>query len=257
MSGIHSSSSSKKAVFRNYQYIYIPKSKSKGGNYARNVGIKKASGTYIAFLDDDDEWMPDKIERQLSYFHNHPEFEIVHCGKIFEYDFNKVEMRNLNDLLEGDLSKKVWEQVPFTTSCLIVKKEVFDKVGMFDENLRFWQEYEFAMRACQLYKVGVIRDYLVLYRVITSDESRLTNKIDGWEKAVDYIKSKHEDMLAMLDESDRKKFQHRIYSDGVLRANNCENLKQRRKYLYKLFKLEPSVKSLLKVILNKDKFRNV
>ena len=50
---------------------YIRINTSKGGNYARNVGIKNSSGHYIAFLDDDDEWYPTKIEKQLGLFDKH------------------------------------------------------------------------------------------------------------------------------------------------------------------------------------------
>ena len=50
----------------NLQYIYIPKEDSKGGNHARNIGILSAKGEYIALLDDDDYWLPTKIEKQVA-----------------------------------------------------------------------------------------------------------------------------------------------------------------------------------------------
>jgi glycosyltransferase involved in cell wall biosynthesis len=50
---------------QDFKYIHIPQSESKGGNYARNLGIKNAQGEYIAFLDDDDSWLPEKIEKQV------------------------------------------------------------------------------------------------------------------------------------------------------------------------------------------------
>ena len=47
------------------KYLYINQRESKGGNHARNIGIQVANGKYVAFLDDDDEWLPHKIERQM------------------------------------------------------------------------------------------------------------------------------------------------------------------------------------------------
>ena len=55
------------------KYIYIPKSESHGGNYARNLGIKTSKGEYCAFLDDDDVWLPRKIELQLEAFSKNPQ----------------------------------------------------------------------------------------------------------------------------------------------------------------------------------------
>lgn len=59
---------SAEVVCKNYpvEFIYIPKKESKGGNHARNVGIKAAKGEYVAFLDDDDYWLPTKIEKQVA-----------------------------------------------------------------------------------------------------------------------------------------------------------------------------------------------
>ena len=52
---------------KDISYIYISPDDSKGGNYARNLGINAASGEYIAFLDDDDEWLVDKIQKQINF----------------------------------------------------------------------------------------------------------------------------------------------------------------------------------------------
>ena len=55
----------KRAREEGFNYIYIPQAESKGGNHARNIGIQKSHGEYIAFLDDDDEWLPEKTEKQV------------------------------------------------------------------------------------------------------------------------------------------------------------------------------------------------
>lgn len=242
-----------KAQKEGFRYIYIHKNESKGGNHARNVGILASKGNYIAFLDDDDEWFTEKIALQVEYLNAHPEIGIVHCAKIFEYNYNEKKEQELSSLPEGDFKEKVWSRVPFTTSCILVRREMFDKVGMFDENLRFWQEYELGIRMCQETKIGVVKKHLVLYRVIQNDKNRLTNKISGWEDAVTYIENKHNALLSKL--SDEQKVAHKkmIIFDGVLRCNNSNELRTKRLYLKRLFKLEPSVKNFVKLLLNKDK----
>ena len=78
-------------------YIRIEKNESKGGNYARNIGIQYSSGDYVAFLDDDDYWLPDKIERQVNYATYHQNVGMIYGGLAYEYDnsfFNYKRTRN-------------------------------------------------------------------------------------------------------------------------------------------------------------------
>ena len=91
----------------NLQYIYIPKEESKGGNHARNTGILTAKGEYVALLDDDDYWLPTKIEKQVRLIEE-KKSGIVYCGRIKErhQDGNistSVDIKNM----EGDIRKEV------------------------------------------------------------------------------------------------------------------------------------------------------
>ena len=63
-----------------FQYIYVPQRESKGGNYARNLGIKASKGKYCAFLDDDDYWLPTKIEKQVQLIEQR-NCDLVYCGR--------------------------------------------------------------------------------------------------------------------------------------------------------------------------------
>lgn len=69
------------------RYIKIPQNESKGGNYARNIGIENSRGEFIAFLDDDDVWHADKVQKQLEYLKKHNELGAVSCEVRFVYDF--------------------------------------------------------------------------------------------------------------------------------------------------------------------------
>lgn len=183
----------------NLQYIYIPKEESKGGNHARNIGILSAKGKYVAFLDDDDYWLPTKIEKQVALIEE-KKCGIVYCGRIKEkhQDGNistSVDIKNM----EGDIRKEVLQLVPTTSSSMLINKELLIKRGMFDENLAFWQDYELLIRLSKYTPFYRVPEALTVYLVDIKDKNRISNKYFGWKKAVKYVKKKHHDLYKQLN----------------------------------------------------------
>lgn len=239
----------------NVKYLYIPKEESRGGNYARNLGIKESKGDYIAFLDDDDEWNKEKIKKQVEYLYENPEIGMVACAREYEYNFKKKKKQKTKDIVEGDLSEKIFTMMPYTTSSIMIRRNILFEVGLFDENLRCWQDYELVIRICQKTNIGVIRDYLLLYRVITSDKKRITNNFDIFKESIEIIENKHKDLIMKLPSDIKKKHYALIAKDGARRAERINEKGITREYLQIAFKNEPNLKNLIKFILNKSKVR--
>lgn len=183
-------------------FIYIPKEESKGGNHARNIGIMHAKGKYVAFLDDDDYWLPSKIEKQVAlieekkcalvYSNAKPEF--VHAdGSIsyIEYPMDYLKM--------GDMSRKIFMSICCLNITILANKDKLFEVGLFDENIRFWQEYELTMRLAQVTPFYFVDEVLAVYRVDKNDKGRLTNKYNEWLQSVEYIYKKHHDKYSQLN----------------------------------------------------------
>ena len=211
---------------RPIQYIYIPKAESKGGNYARNQGIRAAKGEYIAFLDDDDYWLPAKIEKQVALLEQ-KDCELVHCGRKLEIiDNGKTHYRDLlpNPLEQGDMHKKILMTICTTTTNILAKKQALIEVGLFDENLRFWQEYELTIRLAQRKPFYFVNEALSVYRIDHTDKNRLTNKYDQWKDAVNYIHKKHANLYKQLNLFERLKVHLLIMLDASVRCKNA-NLK--------------------------------
>lgn len=234
------------------QYIYIPKADSKGGNHARNVGVLKAQGKYVAFLDDDDEWLESKIEKQVSCISTNPEVGVVGCGRITVYDSGEVSFANVQNLLEGDLSLLIFARIPYTTSTLLINREKLINAGLFDVNLRYWQEYELEIRLAQITMFGVIKENLILYRAFKSDKMRLTNKLAGWMDAVKYINKKHEALIKKLPKTLYKERQLMIAMDGVTRAISVSDKKSYRDFRRIIYRYNPSLKNYVKYIIGLD-----
>lgn len=183
------------------QYIFIKKEESRGGNYARNKGIKAAKGDYIAFLDDDDYWLSTKIEKQVKLIES-KDCELVYCGRKLEIVLSdKVIYKDLlpQPINYGDFKKKILYTICTTTTNILVKKEALLEIGLFDENLKFWQEYELTIRLAQRKPFYFINEPLSVYRIDEKDKQRLTNKYKLWKKSAHYIYKKHAHLYKTLN----------------------------------------------------------
>lgn len=139
----------------NQRVKYIQHERNKNGAAARNTGIRCAQGEFIAFLDDDDLFYPEKIEKQVSYMDQHPEYAGVYCGR---YQKGKEIIGNK----AGDLSKEILtgEFTP-TTPALLFRKDALENIGGFDESFRRHQDYELLLKYFLKYDLGVIEEALV------------------------------------------------------------------------------------------------
>lgn len=209
---------------KDIQFIDIQASESKGGNYARNRGILASKGEYVAFLDDDDFWLPGKIEQQIKVA-DEKHCGLVYCGRKLEHVAIDGGVSFQDDLPSainsGNMAKRVLNVICTTTSSILLSREILDKVGLFDENLSFWQEYELCIRLAQETEFYFVPEALVVYRVDVSDKGRLTNKYEEWWGAVEYILHKHKGLYSKLSFNERRLAKLLIYRDAYGRSINC------------------------------------
>ncbi len=149
--------------FRDARIRYLKNEASLGGGGARNRGIKEVKGGFIAFLDDDDEWLPEKLAVQMEQFST-TNAAVGFCFTAARIETDAgVEITNvqagINDLSTIALSRFKG----FLTTTLIVKRAVFDDVGLFDETLPSHQEAELIIRMSRKYKgLGIDRPLVVM-----------------------------------------------------------------------------------------------
>ena len=237
-----------------FVYSYIPKAESKGGNYARNRGIALSHGKYVAFLDDDDTWEPEKIQKQVALIESNEKLGFVYCGSNICFPDGRV-IPGPAPTCRGDVSKKALTTIFALTSTLLVRRDLLDQAGGFDEDLGFWQETELIMRLAQICETDFVPEPLLnlLQAPAKADPERLTTKLDAWLKAVQYIEQKHQALLAGLSPEEKKERQLLIYRDAANRCLLSGQRKKRRYYKKQIFLLKPNLRTFVAYVFGIDR----
>lgn len=131
------------------------------GAVARNVGIESANGTYIAFLDDDDEWLPSKIEKQVAILNNDESMGGVSC-LYHEMKLDEV-IHSCPPYTGEDIHKKIFQRsVAVFTSTVLMRRECLLRAGLFNPNLKRHQDLQLLLDFTLKNKMAVLNEYLVI-----------------------------------------------------------------------------------------------
>jgi glycosyltransferase involved in cell wall biosynthesis len=153
----------------------------RGLSAARNLGVLAARGTFIALLDADDLFKPDKLSRQIEAFQGRPELEAVTCGFEVIDDDGEVlrEQLHWHEQPKLELPNLLFWN-PLLPSTLVIRRRSFDKVGLFDETLNRLEDWEFAVRLAQGGNpIDYVRQVLVSYRRHQSNISNDVNLVSA------------------------------------------------------------------------------
>ena len=143
---------------------YLRHDTNKGGNAARNTGVKAARAPYVAFQDSDDEWLLDKLEKQMALFEKcSRDVVAVYCGSV---RFDKGRTSYLPDFSirnkEGQILKNLLRGNFVTTQTLIVRYGSIEEAGYFDPELRRLQEWDLVIRLANLGEFRFLDEPLVM-----------------------------------------------------------------------------------------------
>lgn len=232
---------------------YFP---SKGGNYARNKGILESKGDYIAFLDDDDEWLSEKLEKQLSIFDNNHKIGITYTGVRIIYVNEKIEYSFIGNK-RGDLSKEILlDNCIGTTSTVMIRREVLEKTGLFDLNLYALQDFDLWIRVCQYCLVDVVKEELVKYYNYTGSK-QVSGATEKYINAFKFINEKYKDLHTSLSQVELKKKKINEYMLLANKAMRNGDNKLSRKYITELSNYGFSLKGLVYLLLTYTSFKTV
>ncbi len=177
---------------------YISQNKHINGAVARNVGIMASKGMYICFLDDDDEWMPEKIERQVSFLMENPEYNAV-TTLWMECSNNQI-IRKCPIYSTNDFTFKIFlREIVVFTSTVLLSASAIKKTKCFDEKLLRHQDLQFLIDSNKVCKFGVVEEYLVKI----NNDSRINRP--NTKKLIEYKKNFFHSVSDSYNSFDKKK----------------------------------------------------
>ena len=145
-----------------YNFVKFIKQKNKGVSAARNIGIKVSIGEWICFLDSDDEWKKDKLEKQINAMKSNPRYKFFHSNEIWIKNGLRINQKKKHKKYGGDIFDKCLDMCRISPSSVMIDKTVFDEVGNFNENLVVCEDYELWLRICDKYRVFFIDEPLII-----------------------------------------------------------------------------------------------
>lgn len=216
-----------KKYIDNKLITYVVHDINKNGSTARNTGVKFSTGKWISFLDDDDLYLEEKIEKELNYAMK-MNADMIVCGGYFihqnGYGYKSVFKKNSNLLLDYLTEKSL-----FNSSSIFIKKDKFEFLDGFDESFRRHQDWEFCTRAIIGLKLYVLNE--ILYLKYSFGRNVATNPSIAEENINHFFEVMGDEILNFDSKAYRK-----IYNYHMLKIARLYFLKRDKKNFLRIMK---------------------
>ena len=213
------------AVLANYPGLCIISQDNRGVSAARNVGIEKAGGEWLAFLDSDDEWLKEKLEKQWDAICIDDKL-ICHTEEIWIRNGQRVNPMKKHKKFGGMIYERCLPLCVISPSSVMIHRSVFEDVGVFDESLEVCEDYDLWLRICAKYSVLFIDEPLIVK--YGGHEDQLSRKHWGMDRFRVKALEKMMSFGALNDEDEKATVNMILQKCGIIingmkkRGNNDE-----------------------------------
>ena len=141
------------------RYIRISNS---GVSHARNLGIRRAQHSWIALLDSDDEWLPNRLATQLELAAANPQYQLIHGEEIWVRQGKRVNPRHKHRKSGGHIFQRSLELCLISPSAALLRRELLDDVGWFDEDFVVCEDYDLWLRVTARHEIGFVTEPIII-----------------------------------------------------------------------------------------------
>lgn len=175
----------------------VPNARTRGLAGGRNTGIGAATGVYVAFLDDDDEWLPGKLRAQLRRFEEAPDAVVVGTAMVVDDGENQHVRLVPDEELSHEAFLRNRNPGLHSSSLMFRREELLGRLGLIDEQLprSYGEDYDILLRASELGRVSVVNEPLV--RVLWNGQSYYFGQWAAYAEALQYLLAKHPDFATI------------------------------------------------------------
>ncbi len=153
--------------------------KNRGVSAARNLGINRSAGALLAFLDSDDEWLPEKLARQTALFDGKDPYFVCHTNEIWLRNGKELPQKGIHLKQAGRFFPRALERCLISPSSVVISRMLLDRVGWFDEGLPAAEDYDLWLRVTAFHEVHYVPEKLVIKHGGRTDQlSEATPAID-------------------------------------------------------------------------------
>ena len=192
------------------------KIKNQGVSAARNYGVSNCQGKWIAFLDSDDEWKPNKLSLQASFITRHPHINLVHGEEIWMKDNLRINPKKKHQKCGGRIFLKCLPLCLISPSAVTLNRELFEQMEGFDRDFPVCEDYDLWLKITSLFDVGFIEEPIVIkYGGHTDQLSFKYKAMDFWRVlALNRIYQ-----IRQLSKIEKKAVCEQIISKGIILLN--------------------------------------